>query len=455
MIEFLNSCSKTLTMSTLLIKAATLVNEGIQKQADVLIKNGRIEKIDTQIDVQTDREINGEGLHLFPGLIDDQVHFREPGLTYKADIWHESRAAVAGGTTSFMEMPNTLPNTLTQTLLEDKYQLAQTTSLANYSFYMGAANDNLEEVLVTDPTRVCGIKVFMGSSTGNMLVDNEKTLEDIFSKAPMLIATHCEDEATIRHNLKWYKDTYGSLSIDKHPLIRSAEACYISSSTAVGLAKKHGTRLHILHISTARETELFNTLPLTEKRITAEACIHHLWFSDEDYAKKGNFIKWNPAIKTSTDRSAILKAVLDGRIDVIATDHAPHTLEEKSKPYAEAPSGGPLVQHALQALLDLYHEGKLSLEQIVEKTAHHTATCFQVSSRGYLREGYWADLVLVDLNKPYTVKKENILSKCAWSPFENHTFKSSITHTLVSGNIVFENGTIIEGITGKRLLFDR
>ncbi len=442
-------------MPTILIKAAILVNEGVQKQADVLLKNGRIERIDHHINAQADREINGDGLHLLPGLIDDQVHFREPGLTHKADIWHESRAAVAGGTTSFMEMPNTLPNTLTQHLLEDKYQLAQTNSLANYSFYMGAANDNLEEVLKTNPNNVCGIKVFMGSSTGNMLVDNEKTLEAIFSKAPMLIATHCEDEATIRQNLKYYSDTNAYLTIDMHPLIRSAEACYISSSTAVALAKKHGTRLHILHISTARETELFSKQPLTEKRITAEACIHHLWFSDEDYAAKGNFIKWNPAIKTTTDRNAILEAVLDGRIDVIATDHAPHTIEEKIKPYAEAPSGGPLVQHALQALLDLYHEGKLTLEQIAEKTAHHTAICFQVSSRGFIREGYWADLVLVDLNKPYTVTRENVLSKCGWSPFENHTFKSSVTHTFVGGNIVFENGTIIDSVMGQRLIFDR
>lgn len=442
-------------MPSLLIKAATLVNEGEQKQADVLIKNGRIEKIDLEINITADREINGERLHLLPGLIDDQVHFREPGLTHKADIWHESRAAVAGGTTSFMEMPNTIPNTLTQNLLEDKYRLAKVKSLANYSFYMGAANDNLEEVLRTDPRNVCGIKVFMGSSTGNMLVDNEKTLKDIFSKAPMLIATHCEDEATIRHNLQFYKEKNTTLSIDMHPLIRSAEACYLSSSTAVELAKKHGTRLHVLHISTARETALFSTLPLEHKRITAEACVHHLWFSDEDYAAKGNFIKWNPAIKTSRDRDGILAAVLEGRIDVIATDHAPHTIEEKIKPYGEAPSGGPLVQHALQALLDLYHHGKLSLEQIVEKTAHHTAICFQVSSRGFIREGYWADLVLVDLNQPYTVTRENTLSKCGWSPFENHTFKSSITHTIVSGNVVFENGTIIEGITGQRLLFDR
>lgn len=442
-------------MSTILIKAATLVNEGVLKVSDVLIKDGKIDKIESNIDYQADKEINGEGLHLFPGLIDDQVHFREPGLTYKADIWHESRAAVAGGTTSFMEMPNTVPNTLTQALLEDKYQIASKNSLANYSFYMGAANDNLEEVLKTDPRNVCGIKVFMGSSTGNMLVDNEKTLEGIFSKAPMLVAVHCEDESIIQRNLKQFKEKYDELTIDMHPLIRSEEACYASSSHAVALAKKHNTRLHILHISTALEAELFTNQALAEKRITAEACVHHLWFSDEDYARKGNFIKWNPAIKTKTDQERILAAILDDRIDVIATDHAPHTFEEKSLAYEQAPSGGPLVQHALQALLDLYHDGKISLEKIVEKTAHNTAICFQVADRGYIREGYWADLVLVDLNKPYTVAKENILSKCGWSPFEGHTFKSSIVQTLVSGEVVFENSLIVEGSVGKRLVFDR
>jgi dihydroorotase len=442
-------------MSTILIKAATLVNEGTLKVSDVLIKDGKIEKIDNQINFQADREINGEGLHLFPGLIDDQVHFREPGLTHKGDIWHESRAAVAGGTTSFMEMPNTVPNTLTQTLLEDKYQIASKNSLANYSVYMGAANDNLEEVLKTDPKNVCGIKVFMGSSTGNMLVDNEKTLEGIFSKAPMLVAVHCEDESIIQRNLKQFKAKYGELTIDMHPLIRSEEACFESSSHAVELAKRHGTRLHILHISTARETDLFTNQDLAEKRITAEACVHHLWFSDDDYAKKGNFIKWNPAIKTAADRKGIWNALLDDRIDVIATDHAPHTLEEKLQSYEQAPSGGPLVQHALQALLDFYHQGKISLEKIVEKTAHNTAICFQVAERGYIREGYWADLVLVDLNKSYTVTKENILSKCGWSPFEGHTFKSSIKATLVSGTIVFEDSKIVDSIPGKRLQFDR
>ncbi len=444
-------------MSKTIIKAATVVNEGKITTCDVLLVDGRIEKIAPQLDLRADTEINAEGLHLLPGLIDDQVHFREPGLTHKADIWHESRAAVAGGTTSFMEMPNTVPNTLTQELLQDKYDIAARQSLANYSFYMGAANDNLEEVLRTDPRQVCGIKVFMGSSTGSMLVDDEYTLEGIFANSPILIATHCEDEVTIRQNLARYKATYGDkLTPDMHPLIRSAEACYISSSRAVDLARKHGTRLHILHISTAAEADLFESdVPLASKRITAEACIHHLWFSDADYAEKGNFIKWNPAVKTEADREGILKAVLDGRIDVIATDHAPHTLAEKSQPYSQAPSGGPLVQHALQALLDMHHEGRLTLEQLVQKAAHNVATCFQVAERGFIREGYWADLVLVDLHKPYTVNRNNILSKCGWSPFEGHTFKSTITHTWVSGKLVYEQGTLLEKSCGQRLTFDR
>lgn len=442
-------------MSQILIKNASLVNEGQIRSADVLIKNGIIERIAPQIDSTSDREIDAEGLYLLPGLIDDQVHFREPGLTHKADIWHESRAAVAGGTTSFMEMPNTIPNTLTQNLLEEKYQIAASHSLANYSFYMGAANDNLEQVLLTDPQRVCGVKVFMGSSTGNMLVDNESTLEKIFSEVPMLIATHCEDEATIRRNLEHFS-AQGTLSIEQHPLIRSAEACYISSSKAVQMAEKYGTRLHILHISTERETNLFrNDIPLSEKRITAEACIHHLWFSDQDYASKGNLIKWNPAVKTATDREGVLKALLDGRIDVIATDHAPHTLAEKEKSYEEAPSGGPLVQHALLALLDLHNDGKISLEDLVQKSAHNTAVCFQVEKRGFIREGYWADLVLVDTKTPYRVTKANIRSKCGWSPFENHTFSSTIVYTMVSGNLVYEKGRLIEGIPGRRLLFER
>jgi dihydroorotase len=444
-------------MSTILIKNAQVVNEGTIQVQDLFIKNGRIEKISTSLDMDADQVINAEGLHLFPGLIDDQVHFREPGLTHKANIFTESRAAVAGGTTSFMEMPNTVPNTLTQKLLQDKYDIAQDSSLANYSFFMGAANDNLDEVLKTNPRDVCGIKVFMGSSTGNMLVDNEAALEAIFSQAPTLIATHCEDELTIQENLAIYKEKYGDdVTIEMHPLIRSAEACYLSSSKAVELAKKNNTRLHILHISTAKETGLFeNDIPLEQKRITAEACVHHLWFSDADYKTKGNFIKWNPAVKTANDRDAILKAVLDGHIDVIATDHAPHTLEEKSQPYLQAPSGGPLVQHALQALLDMVKQGKLTLEQMVQKTAHNTAILFQIEHRGFIREGYWADLVLVDLNKPYTVTKENILSKCGWSPFENHTFTSTIEHTLVSGLLAYTNGQIQEVGSGHRLLFNR
>lgn len=445
-------------MSSILIKSAQIVNEGKTFLSDVYISNGRIEMIAEEINHPADQTIDAKGLYLLPGLIDDQVHFREPGLTYKADIWHESRAAVAGGTTSFMEMPNTVPNTLTQRLLQDKYDIAAEKSLANYSFFMGAANDNLLEVLKTNPRDVCGIKIFMGSSTGNMLVDNETTLEKIFAEAPTLIAVHCEDEATVQQNLQIFKDKYGDEGLQPamHPLIRTAEACYLSSSKAVALAKKHNARLHILHVSTAKEVGLFdNSTPLREKKITAEACVHHLWFSDVDYESKGNFIKWNPAVKTAEDREGVFQGVLDGHIDVIATDHAPHTLEEKSKPYAQAPSGGPLVQHALQALLDFVKQGKMTLEQLVQKTAHNTADLFQIEGRGFIREGYWADLVLVDLDRPYTVSKDNILSKCGWSPFEGHTFSSTITHTLVSGNVAYSDGKIIEVDTGHRLLFNR
>ncbi|WP_426671799.1 dihydroorotase [Mucilaginibacter sp. McL0603] len=444
-------------MSSILIKSATIVNENRQYVSDILIKDGLIERIDRQIDVQVDQTINAKGLHLFPGCIDDQVHFREPGLTYKADIHSESRAAVAGGITSFMEMPNTVPNTLTQDLLEQKYEIASRTSLANYSFFMGASNDNIDEVLKTDIKNVCGVKVFMGSSTGNMLVDNPQTLENIFSKSPMLVAVHCEDEATIKSNLNHFKQLLGdNVPVRLHPKIRSEEACYLSSSMAVELAKKHNTRLHILHISTEKETRLFsNEIPLKDKLITAEACIHHLWFSDQDYETKGNFIKWNPAVKTAADRDGILKAVLDGRIDVIATDHAPHTIEEKSQPYLQAPSGGPLVQHALPAMLEFYHQGKISLEQIAEKMAHNVAICFQLENRGFIREGYWADMVLVDLNNSWTIDKSNILYKCKWSPFEGSTFKSKIVHTLVSGNVAYSKGSLIEGKAGKRLIFNR
>jgi dihydroorotase len=444
-------------MSSILIKSATVVNENRQFISDLLIKDGIIERIDGQIDWNADQTINAEGLHLFPGCIDDQVHFREPGLTHKADIHSESRAAVAGGITSYMEMPNTVPNTLTQQLLEQKYEIAARNSLANYSFFMGASNDNIEEVLKTDVKNVCGVKVFMGSSTGNMLVDDPQTLENIFSKSPMLVAVHCEDEATIKSNLQHFKQLLGeNVPVKLHPKIRSAEACYLSSSMAVELAKKHNTRLHILHISTERETHLFSgTIPLKDKRITAEACVHHLWFSDADYQSKGNFIKWNPAVKTAADRDGILKAVLDGRIDVIATDHAPHTIEEKSKPYLEAPSGGPLVQHALIAILELYHRGRISLEQVAEKMAHNVAVCFQIERRGFIREGFWADLALVDLNNPWTVNKSNILYKCNWSPFEDTTFRSKIVHTIVSGNLAYSNGSIVEGKAGKRLVFNR
>ena len=444
-------------MSSIIIKSATIVNEGRTFIGDVFVKNGLIEQIGSSLNISADKEINAEGLHLFPGCIDDQVHFREPGLTHKANIYTESRAALAGGITSFMEMPNTIPNALTQELLEDKYQIASQTSAGNYSFFMGAGNENLDEVLKTDPKNVCGIKVFMGSSTGDMLVDNEKTLEGIFSKTPMLVATHCEDEATIRANSAQFKIQYGeNLTPEMHPLIRNAEACYISSSLAVGLAKKFNTRLHILHISPAIETFLFdNSIPLDKKRITSEACIHHLWFSDADYAKKGNWIKWNPAIKTAADRDEIFKAVFDDRIDVIATDHAPHTIEEKLLPYSKAPSGGPLVQHALIAMIEFYKQGKITLEKIIEKMAHNPAICFQIEKRGFIREGYWADLVLVDLNKKITVSKSNLLYKCGWSPFEGQTFGSVVVSTIVSGNLVYENGKLLDGIFGKRMVFNR
>jgi len=442
-----------------LIKNASIVNEGSIKVGDVLVVDGRIEKVGENIEVSSSAkviEIDATGLHLFPGCIDDQVHFREPGLTHKGDLFTESRAAVAGGVTSFMEMPNTVPNALTQELLENKYQLAANRSIGNFSFFMGVSNDNISEVLKTNPKDVCGVKIFMGSSTGSMLVDNERTLETIFSSSPALIATHCEDEATILANLQEFKQEFGEeLSVKFHPLIRSAEGCYMSSHVAVGLAKKYNSRLHILHISTAMETELFkNDLPLEQKKITAEACIHHLWFSDADYATLGNLIKWNPAIKTATDRDAIWKALLDNRIDVIATDHAPHTLEEKSRRYLDAPSGGPLVQHGLIAMLEFYHRQKISLERIAQKMAHSVARCFRIVDRGFIREGYFADLVLVDLNKPYTVTKENLLYKCGWSPFEGTTFRSSVTHTFVNGNLVYHDGLIKEGTTGMRMKFD-
>ena len=442
--------------NTTILRNARIINEGTDTIADVLIKNGRIERISPQISYDgkaIDIELNGN--YLLPGCIDDQVHFREPGLTHKATIASEARAAVAGGITSFMEMPNTVPNALTQDLLEDKYQIAARSSIANFSFFMGASNDNLEEVLKTDGSKVCGVKVFMGSSTGNMLVDNEETLKGLFERVPpMLIATHCEDEATVRANMAAYKAKYGEdIPVEMHPLIRSEEACYRSSELAVRLAKKYDARLHVLHISTAKELSLFdNTIPLAQKKITAEACIHHLWFSDTDYAEKGNFIKWNPAVKTVNDRDAIFQAVLDNRIDVIATDHAPHTLEEKSQKYLDAPSGGPLVQHALMAMLEKMEQGKISIEKIVEKMAHSPAELFRINERGYIREGYFADLVVVE-REACTVTKESILYQCGWSPFEGHTFPYRVSKTFVNGNLVYDNGILIEQSLGARLSF--
>ncbi|WP_462253773.1 dihydroorotase [Ekhidna sp.] len=441
-----------------LIKDVSVVNEGKVQVTDVLIKGDRIEKLGPNLSADSNHQvINGQGLHLFPGIIDDQVHFREPGLTHKGNIFTESRAAVAGGVTSFMEMPNVNPQTITQELLESKYQIGAQNSLANYSFYMGSTNKNLDEVLKTDPKNVCGIKIFMGSSTGNMLVDDPKTLESIFCNAPILIATHCEDEATIRANTEKYVEQFGdNIPFKYHPIIRNEEACYLSSSKAVELAQKCDARLHILHISTGKETNLFtNDKPLGKKRITSEACIHHLWFSDQDYDEKGAFIKWNPAVKSSNDRDEIWKALLDDRIDVIATDHAPHTLEEKQNPYTKAPSGGPLIQHTLVAMLDFYHQGKISLEKIAEKMCHAVAECFDVKDRGYIREGYKADLVLVDLNKPWNVNKDNILAKCGWSPFEGHQFKSSIEKTFVSGHLAYSEGKLNDSQLGQRLSFDR
>ncbi len=446
-------------MGNILIRQATVVNEGSRKVCDILVENGLIAKIDAHIPTAPGHQevIEAKGLHLLPGLIDDQVHFREPGLTHKAEIATESRAAVAGGITSYMEMPNTVPNTLTQELLQEKYDRAAEVSVANYSFFMGASNDNMSEVLKTDPKRVCGVKVFMGSSTGNMLVDSRKTLEGIFKESPTIIATHCEDEETIRANTAIYIQKYGDdIPFSAHPLIRSAEACYRSSSFAVELATKHNARLHVLHISTARETSLFaSDVPLSEKRITAEACLHHLWFTDTDYASKGSLIKWNPAVKTAADREGIRQAVNAGNIDVIATDHAPHTSAEKNNPYLKAPSGGPLVQHSLPGLLDLYHQGVFTLEKIVEKACHNVATLFEIHKRGFIRVGYAADLVLVDLNAESHVKKENLLYKCGWSPFEGHTFRSSVVATFVNGQIAYRDGRVVDDVRGERLKFDR
>lgn len=446
-------------MAITLIKNAKIVNQGTITEGDVLIEDEYISEIAEQISVKSSdwKIIDAEGNYLIPGMIDDQVHFREPGLTHKADIESESKAAVAGGITSFIEQPNTVPNAVTQELLEDKYKIASEKSYANYSFMMGATNDNLDEVLKTNPKNVAGIKMFLGSSTGNMLVDNPEVIEKIFSNTKMLIAVHCEDETTIKNNLAHYKEEFGEdIPVEYHPKIRSAEACYLSSSQAIELAKKTGARLHIFHISTAKETELFtNKIPLEEKQITAEVCVHHLWFTDEDYAKKGNFIKWNPAVKSAADREALWKALLDGRIDNIATDHAPHTLEEKSKKYLDAPSGGPLVQHALVALFETHLQGKISIEKIVEKACHNPAKIFKIEKRGFITPGYYADLVIVNSHQPWTVKKDNVLYKCGWSPFEGVNFKSKITHTFVNGKLIYQNGKVKNEKAGQRLLFDR
>jgi dihydroorotase len=445
-------------MSSILILNAKIVNEGKVFESDVFIKGNYIDRIAADLQhISAETVIDATGQYLLPGVIDDQVHFREPGLTHKATIYTESRAAVAGGVTSFMEMPNTVPPAFTQELLEQKYAIAANSSLANYSFFIGASSDNLEEVLKTDITKVCGLKIFMGSSTGNLLVDNPKTLEGFFSKFPSIIATHCEDEPTIRTNTELFKKEFGEdLPMKFHPLLRSEHACYKSSSFASALAKKWGTRLHILHISTEKEVELFsNDLPLKDKKITSEACIHHLWFNDSDYERLGTLIKWNPAVKKATDQKAIFQALLDNKIDVIATDHAPHTWEEKQNTYFKAPSGGPLIQHSLVAMLEFYHQGKISLERIVEKMSHNPAILFRVSNRGFIREGYYADLVLADLNESWTVSKSNILAKCGWSPFEKIEFKSSVKSTIVSGHLAYHNGKLEEIQLGQRLLFEK
>lgn len=447
-------------MQKYLIKNIQVVNEGEIKTAEVLIADGRIKRIATQIDIGDTAciEINGEGKYLFPGCIDDQVHFREPGLTHKATIGTEAKAAVAGGVTSFMEMPNTIPNALTQELLEDKYMIGAQTSLANYSFYMGVSNSNASEVLKTNKKKndICGIKIFMGSSTGNMLVDNPNTLDTIFRESELLIATHCEDETIIKQNLEKIKAQGRELVPADHPLIRNEEACYASSLYAIQIARRYNTRLHILHISTAKELELFsNMMPLKEKRITAEVCVHHLHFTSDDYEILGNRIKCNPAIKASFNKEALWKALLDDRLDVIATDHAPHTWEEKMEPYEKAHAGLPLVQHSLSLMLYYHKKGSISLEKIAEKMSHAVADCFQIKDRGYIREGYYADLVIVDCNKPTTVSKENLLYKCGWSPLENMEFPASVTHTFVNGHLVFDNGRFNESKMGERLTFNR
>ena len=440
-----------------LIKNASIVNEGKIFISDLLIEDERIKQISEKIDVNSDIEIDATGKYLFPGIIDDQVHFREPGLTHKANIYTESKAAIAGGITSYMEMPNTNPQTLTQELLEQKFKIAEEDSLANFTFFMGVSNNNLEEVLKTDPKTVGAIKIFMGSSTGDMLVDDRKVLEEIFSKTSMLIAVHCEDENIIQENIAKAKEIFGEeVPISEHPNIRSEEACFKSSSFAVELAKKHNSRLHVFHLSTEKEIKLFdNTIPLSEKRITAEVCIHHLWFDESDYQEKETLIKWNPSVKKKSDQEALFQALLDDKLDVIASDHAPHTLEEKKNPYFKSPSGGPLVQHTLLAMLEFYKNGKITLEKVVEKMCHNPAICFQIEDRGFVKEGFFADLVLVDLEKSWEVTKENILYKCGWSPFEGQNFHSTITHTFVNGHIAYEYGSFDESTKGLRLKFNR
>ncbi len=442
----------------ILIKNGQIINEGKSLNADILIKNDRILSIDTDITPPLNTQIiDATGLIVMPGIIDDQVHFREPGLTHKATIGTESRAAIAGGITSFIEMPNTNPQTTTIEKLEEKFDIAAQTSFANYSFMFGGTNDNLDEILKIDPKKVAALKLFLGSSTGNMLVDDLEVLEKIFSSTKLVIAVHCEDETTIRANLKSYVETYGDdIPMYCHPIIRSEEACYISSSRAIGLAKKTGARLHVFHLSTAKEMALFrNDIPLKDKKITAEVCIHHLWFTDEDYSKKGSLIKWNPAVKSANDRDALWEALIDGRIDVIATDHAPHTIEEKTQPYTKAPSGGPLVQHALQAMMECVHQGKIDLPMMVQKMCHNPAILFDVKDRGYLKPGYFADIVLVNPNQPITVQKDQLLYKCGWSPFEGVSFQSQVTHTLLNGQLVFVDGEVSENKAAKRLTFNR
>jgi dihydroorotase len=445
----------------ILIKDAIIVNEGSEVQGCVLIEGNLISKIflkDVPGNImESAKIIEAKGKYLMPGIIDDQVHFREPGLTYKADIYSESKAAVAGGVTSFMDMPNTNPQTITQELLENKYNIASEKSLANYSFYIGATNNNVDELLKTDPKTVCGIKIFMGSSTGKMLVDNHETLNHIFKTSPLLIAVHCEDEQIIQANTAKYLEKYGEqIPVSCHPLIRSEEACYKSSALAVQLAKKHNTRLHLLHLSTAREMDLLsNQKPASEKRITGEVCLPHLWFDDRDYDRLGTLIKWNPAIKTRNDKEKLLEALLNDTLDIVATDHAPHTREEKNNIYTKAPSGGPLVQHSLNIMLELLHMGKISLGKIVQKMCHHPADIFKINKRGYIREGYFADIVLFDLSKKWTVRPDNILYKCQWSPFEGFTFTGKVTHTFVNGNLVYENNRFNELIKGMRLSFNR